>query len=97
MQYVAQEVLQQAETTVSGDPCRKGALALQVPAMPLNLKRPRLHTSMGTFLTGKAFPAAKASFHTRLARRLPPVSPTMTEIQVVCLIDAPARLWSAVL
>jgi len=70
---------------------------LQVPAIPLNLKRPRLHTSMGTFLTGKAFPAAKASFHTRLARRLPPVSPTVTETQVVCLIDAPARVWNAVL
>jgi len=59
---------------------------LQVPAMPLNLKRPRLHTSMGTLLTGKAFPPAKASFHTRLARRLPPVSPAVTETQVVFLV-----------
>ena len=47
---------------------------LQVPAMPLNLKRPKLHTSMGTLLVGKSLPDEKASFQTKLARRLPPVS-----------------------
>lgn len=31
---------------------------------------------MGTFFSGKGFPEAKASFHTRLARRLPPVRHT---------------------
>lgn len=38
------------------------AVTLQVSAMPLNLKRPRLHTCMGTFFAGKGCPDANASF-----------------------------------
>ena len=69
-------------------------LTLQVPAMPLNLNRPRLHTSTGTLSVGKSLPEEKASFHTRLARRLPPA------YQICCFtVACHARpgLWRAML
>ncbi len=39
-------------------------LTLEVPAMPLNLKAPMPHTSIGSCLVGKGLPRAELGVHT---------------------------------